>query len=706
MSKQLIYLVSFVFVFGLILTSGGNAAEANLVGWWKLDETSGTIAHDASGNGNDGTIKGDPMWVVGKIDGAINLDGDGDYVDVGRVGISGIAQRTIAGWARASTTAIPSWTTVFGFAPDGSTEGTYFDIAVDDMGNYAINVQGWAGVFGPVDTEWHHFAVTYTGSGGSWYLDSQYIDVSEGAVGTIDQFRIGARLEDNKFFPGIVDDVRIYNKPLTLEEIQKIMAGSKAYNPVPADGALYKDTWINLGWLSGNTATSHDVYFGDNFDDVNDGSDDTFQGNQTVMYFLAGAPGSPYPDGLVPGTTYYWRIDEVEADGITVHKGETWRFTVPSKRAYFPDPPDGAKFIETNAELSWTSGFGAKLHTVYFGDNFNDVNNAADGFPKPLIGHNPGPLESGKTYYWRIDEVNSNNASRKGDIWSFTIRPEIAYRPYPSDGCKLRQQNVTLNWMPGSAGVLHDVYFGTDPDQVNGANTSDTSGIYRGRANRTNYTPSQLDRGRNYYWRIDEVEANGTKIHEGNVWSFTVTNIEVVEYQVSSSEDDGYAANENLQNIDFDYLKVGFSTFYQLPYYTSGIVFRNLNIPKGAEIISAHLKIRSYNNQLSDVVYGRIQAEAADNASGLGGAFNIGLLDKTGTSIDWDIDEAWSADTWYTSPDIAGVIQEVINRSGWLEGNSLAIIYSTRLREGGCRNISSFVRGADYAPTLEITYIP
>ena len=85
MSEKLIYLISFVSLFGLILTNTGNTAEANLVGWWKFDETSGTIAHDASGNGNDGALKGDPMWVDGKIDRAIQLDGDGDYVDIGSV---------------------------------------------------------------------------------------------------------------------------------------------------------------------------------------------------------------------------------------------------------------------------------------------------------------------------------------------------------------------------------------------------------------------------------------------------------------------------------------------------------------------------------------------------------------------------------------------------------------------------------------------
>jgi len=385
--------------------------------------------------------------------------------------------------------------------------------------------------------------------------------------------------------------------------------------------------------------------------------------------------------------------------------------------AWEPSPANGSVTdIEQATPLVWSLGDGASQHDIYFGNNHSGVVNANTsdtsgiyrGRQKPVTYTPPEALESSQTYYWRIDQVNdlNNNASHKGDIWSFTIRPEIAYRPYPSNGCKLREQNVTLSWMTGSAGVLHDVYFGTDLDQVNGVDNSDTSGVYRGRGDWTNYTPDLLDRDRNYYWRIDEVEADGTTIHEGNVWSFTVVNIETVEYQVSSDQDDGYAANENLQNMDFAYLKVGFSSFVEMPYYMSGMVFRNMNIPKGTEIVSAHLKIRSYNSQLSDIVYGRIQAEASDDAAGIDAYRSIGTLPNTNASVDWDLDEPWSADTWYTSPDVASVIQEIINRSGWLEGNSLAIIYSTRKNEGVYRNISSFNRGSDYAPILEITYIP
>jgi len=194
----------------------------------------------------------------------------------------------------------------------------------------------------------------------------------------------------------------------------------KAYHPIPEDGELYSDTWANLIWSAAPTGASHDVYFGENFDDVNDGTEGTFQGNQATTFFVVGFPGFSYPDGLVPGTTYYWRIDEVEPDGTTKHKGHVWSFAVPPRIAYNPIPADEGKFIDPNTvELSWTGGFGAKLHTVYFGDNFDDVNNAAGGLPQGPATYTPGPLKLAKTYYWRIDEFDPPG-TYKGEVWSFT----------------------------------------------------------------------------------------------------------------------------------------------------------------------------------------------------------------------------------------------------------------------------------------------
>ncbi|MFB0555713.1 MAG: LamG domain-containing protein [Phycisphaerae bacterium] len=202
-----------------------------------------------------------------------------------------------------------------------------------------------------------------------------------------------------------------------------------ATRPDPANGALYTDTWASLGWRPGDFALSHDVYLGDNFEDVNNGTPDSsgFQGNQplTSTFFVVGVPGFPYPDGLVPGTTYYWRIDEVnDLDPNSPWKGPVWSFTIPPRTAYAPNPADGTKFVNSDLTLSWEPGFGVKLHYVYFGDNFDDVNNATVGLPIAVNTHTPGTLELEKTYYWRVDEFDGI-AAHKGDVWSFKTLPDV-----------------------------------------------------------------------------------------------------------------------------------------------------------------------------------------------------------------------------------------------------------------------------------------
>ncbi len=219
----------------------------------------------------------------------------------------------------------------------------------------------------------------------------------------------------------VTDEIRFGN---TFADVMGAVASSSA--PSPPDGAMQETTWANLSWRPGAYAVSHDLYFGTNFDDVNEGAEAVFQGNMTNTTVVVGFVGFPFPDGLVPGTTYYWRVDEVnEADPNSPWKGDVWSFWIPHTKAYEPRPADGAKFVFPDAELSWMAGMNAKLHYVHFGDNFDDVNNATTGTFASVATFTPGILELGKTYYWRIDESNPPNPTVRGDVWSFTIIPEI-----------------------------------------------------------------------------------------------------------------------------------------------------------------------------------------------------------------------------------------------------------------------------------------
>ncbi|MFH1881689.1 MAG: hypothetical protein ABIL62_03135, partial [Planctomycetota bacterium] len=277
-----------------------------------------------------------------------------------------------------------------------------------------------------------------------------------------------------------------------------------ARRPIPKDGALHENTWVTMSWFPGDFAVSHDVYLGDNFDDVNAGAEGTFIGNQAATFLVAGFPGFAYPDGLVPGTTYYWRIDEVnDTEPNSPWKGDIWSFSIPPKTAYFPDPADAAEQVDPDADLSWTPGFGAKLHTVYFGDNFDDVNSAAGGLPQGSATYDPGTLKLAKTYYWRVDEFDAI-ATYTGHVWSFTTQGAVG-SPDPSNGAVDVKQTQIITWSPGVFAASHQLYFGTDKDAVKNADTG--SPEYKGTRDlgSESYDPGMLEWDTAYYWRIDEV---------------------------------------------------------------------------------------------------------------------------------------------------------------------------------------------------------
>jgi len=293
-----------------------------------------------------------------------------------------------------------------------------------------------------------------------------------------------------------------------------------ATKPIPSDGALHEDTWVNLSWSPGRLAVSHDLYIGDNFDAVNEGAESTFIGNQSETFIVAGFPGFAFPDGLVPGSTYYWRVDEVnDSEPNSPWKGEVWSFSIPPKKAYLPEPADGAEAVDINADLSWTGGFGVKLHTVYFGDNFDDVSNAAGGLAQGTATYNPGTLELAKTYYWRIDEFDIID-TYKGDVWSFTTEGAVQAVD-PANGAVDVTQTPVLTWAPGQ-GASHEVYFGADAASLELKSS--------GNLGSESYELGQLEWNTTYYWRVDETDnANANSPWTGPLWSFTTANFLIID---------------------------------------------------------------------------------------------------------------------------------------------------------------------------------
>ena len=312
-----------------------------------------------------------------------------------------------------------------------------------------------------------------------------------------------------------------------------------ARSPDPKDGALHEDTWITLSWKAGAFAVSHDVYLGGDYDTVSNATPDSdvFQGNQGETFIVAGFPGFPYPEGLVPGTTYYWRIDEVnEADPNSPWKGDVWSFLIPPKTAYNPDPADGAQFVgPDDVTLSWTPGYGTKLHTVYFGDDYDQVNNATAGMMSGVASYKPGALELEEVYYWRVDEFDAIE-THKGDVWSFTT-PGAVGNPQPAYGATDVGMNATLSWTAADSAASHQLYFGTDKEAVRTATAGSPEDKGSKALGAESHDPGLLDADAIYYWRVDEVDAQGNTA-KGPIWAFTTGAFLVVDDFEAYTDDD------------------------------------------------------------------------------------------------------------------------------------------------------------------------
>ncbi|MHC4366786.1 MAG: LamG domain-containing protein [Planctomycetota bacterium] len=418
-------------------------ADPSLMGWWTLDGHT----NDSSGNSRHGTINGDAGFVPGVFGEALEFDGD-EYVTIdGYKGILGTNPWTAAAWINITDVGAHRCLINWGTASNGARielrvmSGSGILRANHGAGNVNTN--------SPVnDGEWHHVALSSIEGAFCQYPDMiLYVDGQDDTAPSTDtdppldliagaDLGIGIRAShSDRQWVGSIDDVRLFDRVLTQEEIQHVMESSDAepypfaLGPIPADGALLEGTWANLSWSPGALAVSHDVYVGENFDDVDSGAAETFVGNQAAATLIVGFPGFPIPAGLVPGTTYYWRVDEVnDADPNSPWKGEVWSFTIPPRTAYNLSPANEARFVDPDVTLSWTGGFAAKLHNVYFGDNFDDVNDAAPATFKgadPDASFVPGALEFGKTYYWRVDEFDGTG-THKGDVLSFETFPPLA----------------------------------------------------------------------------------------------------------------------------------------------------------------------------------------------------------------------------------------------------------------------------------------
>ena len=602
MSKKLLYLVQVALLLALML---GNTASAELIAHWPLD---GDFA-DATGNGHDGTPLDNPEFVIDAVKGLVmEVDGNARVMvdDTPDLNFTANQSLTMTVWILYDPSLASSgWRSPCGkgrtnTGGDTSYLDTMYGFFISPDNEWASNMGSLGGGIGPaVADEWHHFAFVQDGQNNDnfYYINLEVVQ-SGGAADCSTPgrpFFIGASGSDaNPFegFGGRISDVRIYNEALSGDALAAttlpLASPSQADNPLPNNEAEDVPLDMALSWESGDYADTHNIYFGTNFDDVNEATKASPEYKTTKLF----GDESYAPENLKFGTAYFWRIDEVNAppQQSTVFKGEVWQFTTEpvaypitdvtatassSATGQGPENTINGSGLDPNnlhsneSATMWLSEAGAaqstwieyefdkpyKLHEMWVW-NFNvefesvvgfglsdvtieystDDNNWTQLAGVPQFAGSPGT--DGYAHDTTIDfagalvksvrlTVNDNHGPFDQYGLSevrFFYIPGWAKEPEPQHEAAGIHPDVILNWRSGREAAAHDVYLSTDEQEV----IAGTAPVIT--VTESGHDAGTLELGKTYHWRVDEVnEAESPAIWQGDIWNFTTAEYLVVD---------------------------------------------------------------------------------------------------------------------------------------------------------------------------------
>jgi len=252
-TRFLLFFVLVTVLFSYTWIGSANAAligftrPANyigLVGHWTFDgkDVVNGVAIDKSGNGKNGnlvSIATSTFYAPGKIGQGFNFDGVNDYVNIPDPNlIEGLSAMTVSAWARSDI--LLTSDTIAIVTQNFGSGGDPFALYLRNIDNIAFAVDTGAGLVladanaDIADTNWHHYVGVYNGSNLLLYVDNVLQTDQPAQTGNIitstNPVTIGKYDSTSVSWNGLIDDVRIYNRALSVTEVKQLYtstAGSK-----------------------------------------------------------------------------------------------------------------------------------------------------------------------------------------------------------------------------------------------------------------------------------------------------------------------------------------------------------------------------------------------------------------------------------------------------------------------------------------------
>lgn len=396
-----------------------------MIAHFAFDETSGTVASDASGNGRNGTLVNGPVWTAGNLNNAVNLDGVDDQVDLPDGLLNGVTGCTIAAWVNPDS--LSTWARIFDFGT-GTTSYMFLAPQAGGTGNlrFAITTNGngseqQINAGAPLATGvWSHVAVTLNGSTGILYVNgvevgrNSSLTLSPASLGNTTQNYIGKAQFPDPYFDGRVDDFYVYNFALSPAEVTGLMAFTEPDldpDPEPSDStppaaptaltAIGGDNLVTLDW-----------------------ADNTEPDIARYAVYRSTSPGGPHT-AIATGLTFSAYADATAANGTIYHYvvtasdtslNESDQSAEVSATPQAPPPPDApttltATVVSTNRiDLAWSAASGASSYTV--------KRSTISGGPYDILatGHLTNSFSDFSvnprvTYYYVVHAVNGGGVS-------------------------------------------------------------------------------------------------------------------------------------------------------------------------------------------------------------------------------------------------------------------------------------------------------